>query len=127
MSDSKLANILLAHGSTDPQWAIPFETMAKVIQQRTQHNQMSSVTKLAYMELSEPSLEKTCAELQQAGYNDIHIYPIFFAAGRHLRIDVPKQLAIIEHELAINTTLHPPIGQDPLVQAAITEVILNKL
>ncbi len=127
MSDTKLANILLAHGSTDPQWAIPFQNMANVIQQRMPPGDDRPIVKLAYMELCEPSLEDTCAELSQAGYRNIHIYPVFFAAGKHLRIDVPKQLAAIENEIAIKTTLHPPIGQDPLVQTAITEVILNKL
>lgn len=125
MPNLKLANILLAHGSTDPQWKSPFEDMANIIQQSS--TESPAVVKLAYMELCEPSLESVCEELHQAGYEKIHIYPVFFASGRHLRIDVPKQLIAIEKEFPITTQLHPPIGQDPLVQSAITKVILDKL
>lgn len=127
--NSKVANILLAHGSRDPQWQTPFNDMTLAIKQ---HEQASGSTKeviveLAYMELCEPSLEQTCASLSQKGFNLINIYPVFFAAGQHLRIDVPKQLKAIEAELNIQTTLHPPVGQEKAVQEAITQVILQRL
>ena len=70
---------------------------------------------------------QTCENLAQQGYDLINIYPVFFAAGQHLRIDVPKQLKIIENSLGIRTKLHPPVGQEKLVQEAITQVILNRL
>lgn len=127
MPDMKPANILLAHGSTDPQWAIPFEDMANTIKQESLSTKAPAIVKLAYMELCEPSLEETCKALALEGHSLIHIYPVFFASGKHLRIDVPKQLTAIEEDLGVSTQLHPPIGQDPSVQAAITQVILSKL
>lgn len=125
------ANILLAHGSRDPQWQKPFQQMLASIRQDEQNNNHSGSEptriELAYMELCSPSLEETCHQLQQDGYQEVHIYPVFFAAGRHLRIDVPKQLHQLEQDLAIKTQLHPPIGQEKAVQHAITQVILQQM
>jgi len=128
--NEKTANILLAHGSRDPKWKIPFQDMTQAIKQ----HEMSSldpsqemIVELAYMELCEPSLESMCEKLFKQGIELINIYPVFFAAGIHLRVDVPKQLKAIEAELGVRTKLHPPVGQEKAVQDAITQVILDRL
>lgn len=126
----KTANILLAHGSRDPKWQRPFIDMADAIKQQAQATSGISqeiVVELAYMELCEPRLENVCEQLAKQGFNLINIYPVFFAAGTHLRIDVPKQLKAIESELGLRTQLHPPVGQEITVQNAITEVIMQRL
>ena len=122
-----VANLLLAHGSRDPNWQIPFVEMTQAIRAQGHDTVIPVRVELAFMELCEPSLEQMCAQFAQQGVQHINIYPVFFAAGRHLRIDVPKQLAAIEAELAITTTLHPPVGQEKVVQDAITQVIFNRL
>jgi sirohydrochlorin cobaltochelatase len=129
--NNKTANILLAHGSRDPQWQIPFNDMTRAIQQHDAESlpdgSQDIVVELAYMELCEPSLEQMCEQLSQQGFDLINIYPVFFAAGIHLRVDVPKQLKAIEAELGLRTKLHPPVGQEKAVQDAITQVILARL
>ena len=129
--NDKTANILLAHGSRDPQWQRPFNDMTHAIKQHDAASLTGSsqpvVVELAYMELCEPSLEQMCEQLSQQGFNLINVYPVFFAAGTHLRIDVPKQLKAIEAELGLKTKLHPPVGQEKTVQDAITQVILKRL
>ncbi len=130
MTNQKSANVLLAHGSRDPQWQAPFEVIAERIKTKEQENNQSGEStriELSYMELSEPSLEQVCEDLAKDGYKIINIYPIFFAAGRHLRIDVPKQLKDIEADLGITTHLHPPVGQEEIVRDAITQVILKQM
>ena len=130
MTNQKSANVLLAHGSRDPQWQAPFEVIAERIKTKEQENNQSGEStriELSYMELSEPSLEQVCEDLAKDGYEIINIYPIFFAAGRHLRIDVPKQLKDIEADLGIITHLHPPVGQEEIVRDAITQVILKQM
>lgn len=122
-----VANILLAHGSRDPQWQTPFIEMANSIKAQGHHSHANILIELAYMELCEPSLEQVCEKFANQGIDLINVYPVFFAAGRHLRIDVPKQLANIEQGLNIKTKLHPPVGQEQKVQDAITQVILNRL
>ena len=130
MTNQKSANVLLAHGSRDPQWQAPFVVIAERIKTKEQENNQSGEStrlELSYMELSEPSLEQVCEDLAKDGYEIINIYPIFFAAGRHLRIDVPKQLKDIEADLGITTHLHPPVGQEEIVRDAITQVILKQM
>lgn len=130
MTDKKSANVLLAHGSRDPQWQAPFEVIAERIKSKDKENKSKDEAtriELSFMELSEPSLENTCQALVKDGYQEINIYPIFFAAGRHLRVDVPKQLQEIEEKLGITTHLHPPVGQEEIVQDAITKVILKQI
>ena len=124
------ANVLLAHGSRDPQWQVPFEAIAETIKKKDEENPdtvNSTRVELSYMELCEPSLEDVCELLAKDGYKSINIYPLFFAAGRHLRIDVPLQLKNIEQKLGIKTCLHHPVGQEESVQAAITQVILKQI
>jgi sirohydrochlorin cobaltochelatase len=124
------ANVLLAHGSRDPQWQGPFEAIAETIKKKDGENSDSikpTRIELSYMELCEPSLEHVCEVLAQEGYQIINIYPLFFAAGRHLRIDVPLQLEKIEQKLGVKTCLHCPVGQEESVQAAITQVILKQI
>ena len=130
MTDKKSANVLLAHGSRDPQWQAPFEVITERIKSKDQENKTkddATRIELSFMELSEPSLESTCHTLMKDGYKEINVYPIFFAAGRHLRVDVPKQLQEIEEKLGITTHLHPPVGQEEIVQDAITKVILKQI
>lgn len=124
------ANVLLAHGSRDPQWQAPFEAIAETIKKKDRENPNAAEStriELSYMELCEPSLEHVCEMLVKDGYQIINIYPLFFAAGRHLRIDVPLQLKNIEQKLGITTRLHRPVGQEESVQAAITQVILKQI
>lgn len=124
------ANVLLAHGSRDPQWQAPFEAIADTIKKKDRENSNAAEStriELSYMELCEPSLEHVCEMLAKDGYQTINIYPLFFAAGRHLRIDVPLQLKNIEQKLGITTHLHRPVGQEESVQAAITQVILKQI
>jgi sirohydrochlorin cobaltochelatase len=131
MIQTRSANILLAHGSRDPQWQAPFEAITSMIKQQALKTAADTnyaiPVELAYMELCEPSLEKMCEQLAHQGYQQIDIYPLFFAAGRHLRIDVPKQLSQIEKALEITTQLHPPVGQKEIVQQAVSKVILQQL
>lgn len=125
--NTHVANILLAHGSSDPKWKTPFIDMTNAIKQQGEHSETPLLVELAYMELCEPSLEQMCEHFAKQGVQQINIYPVFFAAGRHLRHDVPKQLEAIEAELNIKTTLHPPVGQEKAVQHAITQVIFDRM
>ena len=79
------------------------------------------------MELAEPSLE---AEVQQAaaeGITDIRVVPLFLAAGRHLRKDVPAMLAGYREQLGVAITLLPPIGEDPRLGQALKDIVRDTL
>lgn len=113
------ALILLAHGSRDPRWKAPFESLAETLAGR-----LSTPLRMAYMELCEPSLEATVAELSDNGIARADILPLFFAAGRHLREDVPGQItALGEAHPGIALTLLPPVGEHPAFVDALAGII----
>lgn len=113
------ALILLAHGSRDPRWKAPFESLAETLAGR-----LSTPLRMAYMELCEPSLEATVAELRESGIERADILPLFFAAGRHLREDVPGQItALGEAHPDIELTLLPPVGEHPAFVDALAGII----
>ncbi|MAE21491.1 MAG: cobalamin biosynthesis protein CbiX [Pseudomonas sp.] len=131
MSDSHTASqratILLAHGSTDPNWLAPFDGLLDGIRAGLTTERVE----LAYMELAEPSLENQVRTLVAEGFTAIDVLPLFFAAGRHLRKDVPRMLDALSEELASNSpaelNLHPPVGLDPEVASALSRIVLKKI
>ena len=123
----KSAVILLAHGSRDPHWLAPFTQLLSQIKE-----QSTSRVELAYLELAEPNLEQKIEQLAQEGFLRLEIIPLFFAAGQHLRKDVPLQVKQIEQQLeqqgiAIKIELHGPIGLEPEVAIAISQTIQRKI
>lgn len=116
------ALILLAHGSSDANWRAPFESLETALKQR-----LSTPLALAYMEISEPSLETTAASLASQGIVQADILPLFFAAGRHLRKDVPAQVnALNAQHAGLELTLLPPVGQHPAFVEALAAVIAEQ-
>jgi len=116
------AMILLAHGSSDARWRAPFEALEKNLQPR-----VGKPVVLAFMELSEPSLETRVAELAAQGITQIEILPLFFAAGRHLREDVPGQLEDIAREHPISLRLLDPVGQHPAFVDALVAIVESQV
>ncbi|MCK2185446.1 sirohydrochlorin chelatase [Halomonas getboli] len=116
------ALILMAHGSSDPNWRAPFERLAEQLSTR-----LSTPLRLAYMEICAPSLEDTVAELAAEGVERAEILPLFFAAGRHLRKDVPGQVeALGEAHPEVQLTLLPPVGEHPAFVEALAAVIAER-
>ena len=123
------ASILLAHGSSDANWLAPFQTLLEHIRSELHDSER---VELAYMELAEPSMEQSITELVKQGYQQVDILPLFFAAGRHLRKDVPNMLEALQQQLQqqghqVELTLHPPIGLEPEMASAISQVVVRKL
>jgi sirohydrochlorin cobaltochelatase len=113
--------ILLAHGSTDPKWKLPFEKIHQKVLSVTGSDKCS----LAYMELSEPSFE-TVVESLGAQCTKIAVLPLFFAVGRHLRHDVPKKIEALQIE-GRTIELLPPIGDDEKIQQAMVDIVSHHL
>lgn len=128
MTHIRRATILLAHGSTDPNWLAPFDALIGNIR----NGLNSERVELAYMELAAPSLEDQVKSLATDGFGHIDILPLFFAAGRHLRRDVPAQLEALSSELGdagsrITLNLHPPVGLEPEVAGAISRIVIRQI
>lgn len=116
------AMILLAHGSSDARWRAPFEALERDLAPR-----IDKPVVLAFMELSEPSLETRVAELLAQGISEIEVLPLFFAAGRHLREDVPGQLDAIARAQPVTLRLLDPVGQHPAFVDALAGIIESRV
>ncbi|TBW59058.1 cobalamin biosynthesis protein CbiX [Marinobacter halodurans] len=119
MSDHRV--LLLAHGSSDPKWCQTFERLAAP--------SLASVpdSAIAYMELSEPSLDDEIARAAREGVSRITVLPLFLAAGRHLRKDVPAMLERLSSEHQVEITLAGPVGEHPLLGDAIRHIVEESL
>ncbi|GBO85614.1 cobalamin biosynthesis protein CbiX [Marinobacter adhaerens] len=113
--------ILLAHGSSDKRWCETFEKLAAPT--------LASVdnARVAYMELAEPSIDTVVGEGVAEGATEFTIIPLFLAAGRHLRKDVPAMIEDLEKEHGATIQLAPPIGENSLLGQAIREVVMLQL
>lgn len=109
--------ILLAHGSSDLNWSRAFEELAALALSRDESST------LAFMELSEPSLEDKVKEAKDEGADKVQVLPLFLAEGRHLRKDVPAMLAEYEQRYGIKTSLLPPIGKHPKLSEALADIV----
>lgn len=123
------ASVLLAHGSSDAQWLAPFSQLLNGIRDGLD---AGTRVELAYMELAEPSLTGQVRALAHAGYQHIDVLPLFFAAGRHLRHDVPRMLKELQDALAqegvpVRIELHSPVGLEPEVADAISRVVIRQV
>jgi len=113
--------VLLAHGSPDSIWKMPFEAL----QARVEKEYGIGKTSLAFMELTEPTLEQVVTGLD-IDHGTIAVLPIFLAVGRHLRVDVPIKIqTLVTDDLKIE--LLKPIGDSPLLHNAMLEIIANQL
>ena len=109
--------ILLAHGSSDQDWSDTFTSMTRNI---CDHR---SDVSLAFMELSEPSLENAVKQAATDGFQSICVLPLFLAKGRHLKVDVPDMLLDYQAKYSVATRLMSPIGENPMIAQAIQLII----
>lgn len=113
--------VLLAHGSSDRRWCDTFEKLAAPTLQAV------AGSRIAYMELASPSLEETIAAGVTSDITEYTVVPLFLAAGRHLRKDVPAMIAGLEKDHGVKIHLAPPIGENPLLGQAIKDVVTLQL
>jgi sirohydrochlorin cobaltochelatase len=83
------ALLLLAHGSRDPAWAQPFETLRERLEQRLP----GTPVRLAFLEHMSPSLPEAIGALADLGVERITVLPLLMAQGTHLRLELPRLVA----------------------------------
>lgn len=117
-----LGVIVFAHGSRDPLWRAPVESVA---QQIAQADPTASVS-CAYLELCEPDIATAADRLVAAGARQVRVLPLFFGMGKHAREDLPLLLASLREA-------HPQVhfeqlraaGEDPRLTALLAQIALE--
>lgn len=114
--------LLVAHGSKDPEWTIPFEA----IEDFTKREFPGPVV-LAYLESASPRIEQGITELLSSGVTNIAVAPLFFAVGNHVRKDIPLiiQKAVKGHP-RVSFRILPAVGQIPAVQRLISSEVVTQ-
>ena len=108
--------ILLAHGSRDPQWTMPFEQIRAEVERRVPE----CLTAIAYLEHSTPDLMTAVDGLVTRGTTLIEVVPLFLGAGSHVRTDVPQLVeSAMKRHMQVRFALRPFIGQARAVIDAI--------
>lgn len=121
-SESVRATILLAHGSRDPLWREPIETVAKQVRELSSEVHV----RCAYLELTAPDLHVCVAELVAQGVTSITVLPLFLGMGKHARDDLPlllKQLHTSHPNIQID--IKPTIGEQAQVIQLLARLALS--
>ena len=106
--------ILFAHGSRDPQWRLPIEAVASLIEKQ----RGDIAVACAYLELTEPDLPSVVARWVEQGIHKISVMPMFLGAGRHAREDLPRMVYDLQMQYPTLEFRHQtPIGEDPRITA----------
>jgi sirohydrochlorin cobaltochelatase len=114
--------ILFAHGARDPRWALPFEAVARSVQQRDPHRQVE----LAFLEFMTPSLAEAGQKLAQQDCTTVDVVPLFLGAGGHVRKDLPGLMAeLAQRHPAVQWRLHSAIGEVSSVIEAMAQAALD--
>ncbi|MCC2956541.1 CbiX/SirB N-terminal domain-containing protein [Massilia sp. IC2-477] len=118
------ALVLFAHGARAQSWAAPFERLRDAAQARLPELPV----RLAFLELMEPRLPEAVAALVGEGVDEITVVPVFLGQGGHLLRDLP-QLAegIRAAHPGLRLQVAGAIGEDPQVQAAMTDYCIRSL
>jgi sirohydrochlorin cobaltochelatase len=115
------ATILFGHGSRDPAWRKPIDSVAA----RMQDISPQSCVRCAFLELTEPDLASVAKELIASGTNQITIVPMFLGVGRHAREDLPVLVNELQQTYpSVTFILRPSVGEDPRVVEMLAKLSL---
>jgi sirohydrochlorin cobaltochelatase len=116
--------VLLAHGSKDPRWRVPFERIVDAVQGQSGETEV----RLAYMEFVNPTLMDVARECLGQQILRLKILPLFLSTGAHLGTDVPGQVNQAKSQFPqLEVGLLSPIGEDPRFTGLIQQIVIETL
>ncbi len=114
--------ILIAHGSKDPRWRVPFERLEKALKSDLGENGVH----LSYMEFAEPTLMNAAKKAVKSGTRKIRVLPLFMAGGAHLDHDIPPMVSAVRSEFPdVDVELLTPIGEHPAFTKLIYQIAVQ--
>jgi sirohydrochlorin cobaltochelatase len=116
------AIILFAHGSRDPLWHKPIQSVAERITQRSP----STVVRCAYLELTEPDLPHVANALVAEGATSLCVVPMFLGVGRHAREDLPELInALKVAHPSVDVSCQPAVGEQSVLLDLLADIALG--
>lgn len=126
LREMEMGAILLGHGSTDPAWSKPFETLLA----RFRENTPGMPCELAFMEGIGPALGEAIASVlkQKPELKKIHVIPVLLASGGHIKNDLPRLVTeAARHFPTISLTHSAPLGETEIVQDSLVVAAISAL
>ena len=124
MAPATKALVLFAHGARAASWAAPFERLRDLSAARLP----DSVVRLAFLELMEPRLPETVAQLVADGITDVSVVPVFLGQGGHLLRDLPLLAEGLRADHpGLQLSVAGAVGEDPGVLAAMTDYCVKAI
>lgn len=118
------AVILLAHGSRDARWQVPFERLARELAA----SRGPGAVRLAYLQFCSPTLAEAVAAVAAEGFARVLVLPLFLSIGGHVSKDVPAQVAALRSQYdALDIRMLPAIGQDPRFTELVGRVVTESM
>ena len=125
MSDAQFvsvrqATIFFCHGSRNPQWRVPFESLAADYQRRFPEQPV----RLAFLEMMSPTLPEVLAELAATGVGSVRVVPLFLAPGAHTTRDLPALVAQARDQWpALQVDVAPTMLESEPLRAAVVDAL----
>jgi sirohydrochlorin cobaltochelatase len=111
--------VIMAHGSEDARWRNPFEELTASVAE----SHGADTVRLAYMEFVHPTLAEIVREAAADGKTLLRLLPLFLAAGAHVAVDIPRQIAACAESFPqVKIELLQPIGEHSRVQELFREI-----
>jgi sirohydrochlorin cobaltochelatase len=102
--------VLIAHGSREERWTLPFLKLAQALKAELGENRVH----LAFMEFSRPSLLDVAGDIVGSGILEFQLLPLFMSSGSHFAHDLPEQVEKAHSTFpGLEINLLPPVGQNP--------------
>ncbi len=116
--------ILFAHGARDPRWAEPFRRVAE----RVGRDAPELPLELAFLEFMTPDVSEAARRLAARGVRHIHVIPLFFGPGGHLRNELPQLARAAMAALpGLVVEVAPAAGEDDGVIGALAAYALRRV
>ncbi|MFT3850502.1 MAG: CbiX/SirB N-terminal domain-containing protein [Propionivibrio sp.] len=117
----RTALILFAHGSRDPEWALPLKRVRAAVIAEAPDLRIE----LAFLEFLAPSLQDCVSTMVSEGFDRIVVVPMFIAQGGHLKNDLPLIIDELRARFPnVAFEMPGPVGEaEGVVQAMAAHVL----
>ena len=124
MTKQNSALILIAHGSKDARWRMPFEKLEKALKSDLGGRGVY----LSYLQYAEPTMREAVVRAMKDGAGKIKILPLFMAGGGHIDQDIEPMTSNVRKEFPnLKVELLPPIGEHPAFEKLIYQIAVDSV
>lgn len=115
--------ILVAHGSRNPEWLASVERVTEQLQADVGADRV----KLAYMDLTSPTIDDVIDEAVRGGTARLRVLPLFLANEGHVDRDIRPTIDHLRkvHQ-SVDFELLPAVGQHRLFRELLARIAVDE-